>query len=137
MVTINITLLCCAYNEVLTYRIKLIETLKLLMFWNLDTILKRYNIGLELFSSLLALYQPPAFFSLSAARFAWVSAFFCLALLPAFSSCFVFLGALPAASASEKLRKILIAYLWQKSPKIMTHMQRIYIPIQLVQPQPF
>merc|ERR1719418_402123 len=44
-------------------------------------------------------YQPD-FFSLSATFFACISCFFCLALLPAFSCCLVFLGALPAASAS-------------------------------------
>ena len=48
----------------------------------------------------LCLYHPPDFFSLSAALLAWVSSYFCLANLPAFSCCLVFFGALPAASAS-------------------------------------
>merc|ERR1719154_871066 len=42
----------------------------------------------------------PDFFSLSAALLAWVSAFFCLADLPAFSCCLVSFGGLPAAAAS-------------------------------------
>ena len=83
----------------------------------------RLNIHMNVLDDdILIFHHPPDFFSLSAARFACkqknvqiskhfqelilnisftcISAFFWEADLPAFSCCLVFLGALPAASAS-------------------------------------
>merc|ERR1719398_637663 len=59
----------------------------------------RLNIHMNELDDIIV-HQPPDFFSLSAARLACISAFFWEADLPAFSCCLVFLGALPAASAS-------------------------------------